>query len=80
MFSAKKSNIFEKKKLKKNRKNFENYLLFVETESVVSSESLVTDVALVWLYTRVQFDVLFQVVISKNSFKIIKNTYNVIIT
>ena len=75
---------FRRTKIKNIQKHFqkffENYLLFVETESVVSSESLVTDVALVWLYTRVQFDVLFQVVISKNSLKIIKNTYNVIMT
>ena len=41
------------------------YLLFVETESVISGESLVTNIALVWLHTGVQLDVLFQIVISK---------------
>ena len=68
--------------LRKNQTFFKNYLLFVETESVVSSESLVTDVALVWLYTRVQFDVLFQVVISKKLFvrKVVNNTYYVTMT
>ena len=50
-------------KISKFRQKF--YLLFVEAESVISGESLVTNIALVWLHTRVQLDVLFQIVISE---------------
>ena len=42
------------------------YLLLVKTECVISCESFVTNIALVWFHTGVQFDMLFQVVISKN--------------
>ena len=41
----------------------------MEAESVISGESLVTNIAFIWLHTGVQFDVLFQIVISKKNDK-----------
>ena len=38
----------------------------MKTECVISCESFVANIALVWFHTGVQFDMLFQVVISKN--------------
>lgn len=51
------------------------YLLFVEAESVISGESLVTNIALVWFHTRVQLDVLFQIVISEKIVNFVNGSY-----
>ena len=55
----------------------------MEAESVISGESLVTNIAFIWLHSGVQFDVLFQIVISKkmikvSHFKLLRN-YNVMV-
>ena len=63
----------ESSRCRKFRQKF--YLLFVEAESVISGEALVTNIAFVWFHAGVQFDVLFQIVISEKMVNFVNGPY-----